>query len=324
MDQSFSYDRFGNRTVSSISAPAGALASDSEALSWTASYPNGNDLPATVSVAGGSLSTGVQYDDLGRMRQVWTTPGQPSTQTSWIYDPSGRVVGENGTNYLLDSEGLRFKRTMADGTTQYTIYGFARDPLSVFVKTPQIVTAAQMRTLAATSTTRKSVKTTKATLIGGNPVGAYIDAPDASMTLFVGQAVAQTLSIDTTPFKNTNYTFLSPELVASVAPKTSDLSLNTMSGFDANTKVQFSQSSGVFTMNTVIGGTNMVSVIGTGWSGNGDGKKNPAMEGVKDVGPTPHGTYRIGNPGSRALRSQLYSTFAFCIWRSGITAMGLP
>lgn len=70
-----------------------------------------------------------------------------------------------------------------------------------------------------------------------------------------------------------------------------------MSGFDANTKIQFSQSTGIFTMNTTIGDTKMVSIIGTGWSGNGEGKKNPAMEGVKDVGPTPSGVYRIGNPG---------------------------
>lgn len=33
--------------------------------------------------------------------------------------------------------------------------------------------------------------------------------------------------------------------------------------------------------------------IGTGYSGFGDGKNNPALEAVEDVGPIPRGHYRI-------------------------------
>jgi hypothetical protein len=34
--------------------------------------------------------------------------------------------------------------------------------------------------------------------------------------------------------------------------------------------------------------------VGSGYSGNGVGRENPAMEGVRNVGPIPRGIYRIG------------------------------
>lgn len=37
-------------------------------------------------------------------------------------------------------------------------------------------------------------------------------------------------------------------------------------------------------------------VIGTGYSGHGDGKNSPAHEDVPNVGPIPRGTYEIGSP----------------------------
>jgi len=33
-----------------------------------------------------------------------------------------------------------------------------------------------------------------------------------------------------------------------------------------------------------------------GWAGQGDGKNNPAMQGVKGIGPLPVGVYTIGEP----------------------------
>jgi hypothetical protein len=36
--------------------------------------------------------------------------------------------------------------------------------------------------------------------------------------------------------------------------------------------------------------------VGEGYSGFGDGKNNPEMQNVHDVGPIPSGTYEIGNP----------------------------
>lgn len=36
------------------------------------------------------------------------------------------------------------------------------------------------------------------------------------------------------------------------------------------------------------------ALIGTGYSGNGDGKNNPAMQDVPFVGPAPEGGYTIG------------------------------
>lgn len=37
-------------------------------------------------------------------------------------------------------------------------------------------------------------------------------------------------------------------------------------------------------------------LVATGYSGLGEGKNNPALEGVKDVGPIPRGFYTIGAP----------------------------
>jgi hypothetical protein len=37
-------------------------------------------------------------------------------------------------------------------------------------------------------------------------------------------------------------------------------------------------------------------VIATGYSGMGDGKNNPTMQNVGDVGPIPRGSYRIEDP----------------------------
>lgn len=36
------------------------------------------------------------------------------------------------------------------------------------------------------------------------------------------------------------------------------------------------------------------AVIGTGYSGHGEGLNNPAMQNIPDVGPIPQGMYRIG------------------------------
>lgn len=37
-------------------------------------------------------------------------------------------------------------------------------------------------------------------------------------------------------------------------------------------------------------------IVGTGYAGNGEGKNNPAMQHVSNVGPIPRGRYRIGPP----------------------------
>lgn len=38
------------------------------------------------------------------------------------------------------------------------------------------------------------------------------------------------------------------------------------------------------------------AVCGVGYAGRGEGRNNPAMQDVKNVGPLPCGLYRIGNP----------------------------
>src|SRR5450432_1024973 len=51
---------------------------------------------------------------------------------------------------------------------------------------------------------------------------------------------------------------------------------------------QYSQTTGALTRDGV--------PIGKGYSGNGDGLNNPAMQGVSAMGPLPRGTYTIGPP----------------------------
>jgi hypothetical protein len=129
--QSFVYDAWGNRTQSLV-ATTGSGVVPAESLSWTAAYGGDNHLPGTVHAPGGDLLTGALYDDFGRLQQIWAIPGQSDSQTAWIYDSSGRITAENGVSFLLDAEGLRFRRTKPDGSIQYTVYGFSRDPLSTF------------------------------------------------------------------------------------------------------------------------------------------------------------------------------------------------
>ena len=129
LSQGFGYDMYGNRTQSSVSLSGGI---SPEALSWTAAYDATNSLPNQVASPSGTLLTGAQYDGFGRLLQVWAIPGQSSTQASWTYDVEGRVVQENGTKFLLDASGLRFRRAHPDGSFEYVVYGFDRDPLSTF------------------------------------------------------------------------------------------------------------------------------------------------------------------------------------------------
>jgi RHS repeat-associated protein len=55
---------------------------------------------------------------------------------------------------------------------------------------------------------------------------------------------------------------------------------------------QFSQSTGQWSY--VDDQTGAVTPIGPGYSGNGNGRNNPAMQSTPNVGPTPQGTYNIG------------------------------
>lgn len=133
--QIFTYDAWGNRTQNQVSTTGAGVTPD-ESLNWTATYATDNHLPANVyDPQGSALPTGASYDAFGRLTRVWAIPGQVSSLTSWIYDASGRTTMENGVRFLLDAQGLRFRRTKPDGNVQYTVYGFNRDPLSTFEAT---------------------------------------------------------------------------------------------------------------------------------------------------------------------------------------------
>lgn len=57
----------------------------------------------------------------------------------------------------------------------------------------------------------------------------------------------------------------------------------------------FSQSTGSFDLFADDGVTKL-NHIGDGWAGHGEGKNNPAMQGVVGVGPLPRGDYHMSEP----------------------------
>ena len=121
-------------------------------MSYGLTIGTDNKLPATTNAG---VLTGAQYGGLGRLSQVFAVPGDDTTLTSWTYDALGRVVSQGGAGayaetYLLDGAGLRFKRVKADGTIQYRVYGFDREPLSTFEKPP----ASQQMAGSSTSQSR--------------------------------------------------------------------------------------------------------------------------------------------------------------------------
>lgn len=183
--QGFTYDPWGNRATTTTTY-GGASPTLKEGLSWSVASTDGrNSLPTFVTAPSGNLPTGVLYDDLGRMTQVDGVPGQPSTLMTWVYDAAGRVAQENGTRFLLDSGGLRFRRAHADGSVTYTVYGFHGEPLSVFAQ----AAPAQTTTATQASTVRTAMMPVGG---GGNPPPATtitITSPASGVTVWTGVAV---------------------------------------------------------------------------------------------------------------------------------------
>lgn len=150
-EQWFQYDRFGNRTGSDYlyTSPVGGLPKPEELLAWQGAYsPSTNDLPTNVTAitpgsaratgtgtSTGNLGVGAQVDDFGRIVSLYAVPGLETSRTTWEYDAAGRIhrdwISGVPTTFVLDAQGLRFKRSKLDGSTQYTIYGFNREPLMV-------------------------------------------------------------------------------------------------------------------------------------------------------------------------------------------------
>lgn len=198
--QTYGYDLYGNRISVGSTALIGSL--PSEAVSYGLTIGTDNRLPATTDAG---VSTGVQYDGLGRLSQVWAVPGDTSTLTSWTYDALGRVISQGGAaayaeSYLLDGSGLRFKRVKQDGTIQYRVYGFEREPLSTFEK-PVAQQAARVTTtltspIKTSTKTRTSSRSRGVSLMAINPgddplpsSDAVILQPSGPLTVGAGQVV---------------------------------------------------------------------------------------------------------------------------------------
>ena len=200
--QQFTYDRLGNRTSSSYTYASGTGGSlPDELQAWSATYPEtgGNRLPATVMNGGQSRNTNAVYDDLGRMTQVYAMPNRSDQLSAWTYDADGRIVSETYSsvtrNYLLDAEGLRFKRVDNLGNTRYAIYGFHRESLIEFDQVTQTTSQSSMQTAS-------KVKTLN---VGTPSCGAFITAPSGAITVQVGQVL--TFAGSTTYGDTVNWNF---------------------------------------------------------------------------------------------------------------------
>ena len=150
LQQTFSYDAFGNRTgmssqkvtnwAASVAPPGSptlvALTSDPRPLrsftmttGETTSLAATNHLPATV----GGASTGGAYDAQGNLTAIWSAPGVSTSQVTMAYDALGRVTTLGDTahstsqTYAFDDEGLRIKALdSATSLTKYAIYDEGR------------------------------------------------------------------------------------------------------------------------------------------------------------------------------------------------------
>jgi YD repeat-containing protein len=141
--QNFGYDAFGNRSRSDFKYEQGEGGKQPDEVgAWQGiPDPTTNQLPGTLQGPAGPLTTGAVYDDYGRLTSILAVPNQSGRHSvSWDFDGAFRVKREvlDGleTTYLLDSEGLRFRSNNPDGSATYTVHGFSREPLSVFVLRP--------------------------------------------------------------------------------------------------------------------------------------------------------------------------------------------
>lgn len=206
--QEFSYDRYGNRKGNSFTyAGATGAIQPEELRSWTAVYSDSapNRLPLTVqSPASGTFQTGAEYDEVGRLTAVLAIPNDQTSMTRWSYDPGGRITQETvkgaTTRFLLDGQGLRFKRMMADGAIEYTVYGFSREPLSIFRKetpaAPQTMAKASMKSLASTSSRTLAASPLPVVDPNGDLPAMQILQPVGPLTAAPGELVTFTGAVE--------------------------------------------------------------------------------------------------------------------------------
>jgi len=212
VNQWFRYDFWGNRVQSDYTYSGGTMPLPLELVAWAGSAAAGNRMPGSITAlvpgsgkygdgtSAGAQATGALYDSWGRLIQVSAIPGDPSSFTAWSYDPEGRIVSEmtfgQQVSFLLDGEGLRFRRSRPDGSITYTIYGFDREPLSVFDYLPQRATeaATPYRAQVGSATSAKTLSASKGTVTpaaaGMTPAVAWIIAPANNYVGRVGQSIA--------------------------------------------------------------------------------------------------------------------------------------
>jgi RHS repeat-associated protein len=189
--QSYGYDRWGHRNSSTYSYVGPSK--PTELISWSYISTGSTDIPNSLTIPGGSVATNVTYDALGRITAVDAVPGVVTERMQWGYDAQNRVVREtqNGTlsTFLLDGEGLRFKRTTGT-TSTITLYGFGREPMMVFQKTTPGSLTWQKTLVHGFGTLLSEEKTAGPTYIQGD----YVGSPNL-MTDSTGTVVGRTKNL---------------------------------------------------------------------------------------------------------------------------------
>jgi hypothetical protein len=132
VNQSFTYDAFGNRLSSTATGNVPATVIN-VAFSTNSVELNGhNQLPVQTT---SGLLTGVQYDEQGNLNYIWTKPGDAGTQLGLVYDALGRVIQLSDAKrsgffekYFYSADGLRVRiEEYLSGTLQKTRYNIYND-----------------------------------------------------------------------------------------------------------------------------------------------------------------------------------------------------
>ncbi|MCW5967911.1 MAG: RHS repeat-associated core domain-containing protein [Blastocatellales bacterium] len=118
--QQFSYDRFGNRLVSSSNVP------NAPNPGFKIHGPT-NRLIAPTDVDGSNASDKMRYDAAGN--QIKDTHTQTGTTGTRVYDAENRMTGADGTNglangYVYNADGKRTRRSIdSGGAVWWHVYG---------------------------------------------------------------------------------------------------------------------------------------------------------------------------------------------------------
>ena len=312
--ETYGYDQVGNRighgttigrSLITPAVPSALYNSDNEQVQFgsTANVydANGN----LVSAAGASGKTIYTWDSRNRLKTIMTAAGQT---TNFTYDFAGNLIrqADSGTSLNLtktfvldDLTNVAFEAS-SDGSSYSVLSGRSID--------------------SHLATVQSSGQIQYGLTDAINSTVAAVDQTGTKQAQFLYEPYGQTTTSGTYPFQFAGRTSVNGTLYYNRArfynSQTGRFISEDPAGFAGgpnfysyvgNNPIEFTDPLGLGTfciINQQTGfitceddRTGQVVVVGTGYSGNGPGLNNPAMQSVPYVGPTPSGLYALG-PGS--------------------------